>query len=160
MCIRDRPNTLVHHCTVTISDSSFLVIGGQFDPKAVLEYESNSKDPINPKGWKDMDKWDSLTSGRLYHGCARLENQVIVAGGIEPGTASINKYKSIEIIDIYSRTIRGGCDMLEERFRFSLVVVEEWAGIKLLALGGVSSHSVEEYNSLSLIHISEPTRPY
>ena len=30
------PNTLVHHCTVTISDSSFLVIGGQFEGEMVL----------------------------------------------------------------------------------------------------------------------------
>ena len=67
----EAPNTLVHHCTVTITDASFLVIGGQFQPTAVLEYESNMKDPINSKGWKNMDKWDSLVTGRLYHGCAK-----------------------------------------------------------------------------------------
>ena len=67
------PNTLIHHCTVAISDTTFLTIGGHFNSTAVLEYEANIQDPISPKGWKKLDQWASLTSGRLYHGCAKLQ---------------------------------------------------------------------------------------
>ena len=75
-------------------------------------------------------------------------NQVLIAGGV----TDINEdegLRTIVLIDIGQRTVSHGGDMLESRYKFHLIVMEEWEGIRVLAIGGVGRASTEEYSVAS-----------
>ena len=103
--------------------------------------------PATDEGWQPEEDWEPLLTPRMFHGCGRIGNQVIVAGGISNTSASRIEHKTVEIIDIFYHQVRRGGEMLASRHRFQIVVMRKWEGGRLLALGGVGSNQVEEYNS-------------
>ena len=140
------PEVMMYHCTVTISSTSFLLIGGHYTPKAVREYNAGVSGPSSDEGWQPEDDWEPLLTDRMFHGCGKINNKVIVAGGISNTSTSRIEYKTVEIIDIFYHQVKKGGEMVGSRHRFHIVVMREWEGPRMLALGGVGSNLVEEYN--------------
>ena len=81
-------------CAARISQLSFLVISG----KGILEYQVDTSNPTDSKGWQNIAKWPNLQSIRKNPGCSVIGNRMVVAGG-GGGT---------EVLDLESRTIVNG----------------------------------------------------
>ena len=143
------PYKLYNGCAAGLSAQAFVVLGGFYSLTSVRQYDATH-------GWSE--DWPELTTGRYAHGCAaygRVNNtdyqfqKIIVAGGsiYDIGKSSL---ASMEILDITSKTLVAGPEMVTARSYFHLVLVER-AGVEaLLALGGETGSStylntVEEY---------------
>ena len=75
------PVSLIYPCTVPITTSSFLAIGGLFSSRMVAELEM---DESNQTHWKQTQNWNPLSEDRMFHACAKImkTNQVLIAGGV------------------------------------------------------------------------------
>ena len=118
-------------CAVQISDTKFLAIRDS----NIYEFDSSLSGPLSTAGWRPAGTWPDLATGRIYHGCAATGGWVVVAGGKDGGR---NLLKTTEVLDLASRTVTAGPEMLEARWRLQLAVLPApgGAGGRVLALGG------------------------
>ena len=121
-------------CGIAITTSSFLIISG----RAVREFDASIAGPLSDSGWQDAGTWPNLQEWRASQfGCAVIAGEVIVAGGwsgsLEPG---LEYRKTTEIINIGTKKIRKGPEMIEPRVIFHLVTLGEGDAIRVLAMGG------------------------
>merc|ERR1712032_912091 len=141
-------------CAVSLSSDSFLIIGGAFEPKKVMEYSF----PLDR--WED---WSLLEEGRRAHACTRFGDKVLVVGGVNQEAGSF--LSSAIIIDIVSK------EVVETG---ALTVPRAFLGLALLdgtiwAFGGADSidssssifhtlDSVEEWNEETGVWVTRDDR--
>jgi hypothetical protein len=118
-------------CSVKISNSQFLAIRDS----NIVEFDSSLAGPLSTAGWRPAGTWPDLATGRTWHGCAATGGRVVVAGGQD---GEYNRLKTTEVLDLSSRTVTAGPEMLEARSSLQLAVLPApgGAGGRVLALGG------------------------
>ena len=126
----------------------------------VHEFDSSVAGPSSALGWRPGDVWPRLMverwQRRFRHstGCAVIGEKAVIAGGRNP--ANDANIAAVEILDLKTKTVTRGQDMLQARTQFPLVTVGAGDNKRLLALGGwgldaevgtsQSLNSVEEWN--------------
>merc|ERR550519_1104218 len=119
-------------CAVAISDYQFLLIGGLPSTKQVVEYDTRTG---------NWTQWPELAEHRYYHSCAKLGENIIIAGGFDGDYLA-----TTSILNISSQEERAGGDINTARIYFGL----EYLGGKLLAFGGENTgtflDTVEEWD--------------
>jgi hypothetical protein len=118
-------------CAVKISEMKFLAIRDS----NIVEFDRSVAGPLSTAGWRPAGTWPDLATGRRYHGCAATGGRVVVAGGWD---GQFNELKTTEMIEISSRTVTAGPEMLEARSLLQLAVLQApgGPGTRVLALGG------------------------
>ena len=140
-----------HHsssCSVKISPSSFLVIGGTI----IREFDAAIAGPTSLRGWREVDRWPALKTIRIFSGCAKIGQKVIIAGGFNIA-AGINGtgLGSTEVLDLVNRRITPGGEMETPRFGLHLATIFSGGRETIFALGGSPAldspalNSVEEW---------------
>ena len=118
-------------CSVLLSDTSFLVIGGR--PEGALGGTRVREIRQAASGAWEQESWPDLYVDRWGHACARLGDQVIVAGGVSP---FFTMYSSTTVFDLNTREQREAGEMFEQRTWFGMAVVQG----RLLAFGGMGPY--------------------
>ena len=146
------PTAAIGGCAVTLSDHQFLVISFF----GIREFDTSIDGPSSSNGWLPATTWPAMKEKRANPACASIGYVVIVAGG----TKNKAPTSKTEIIDVLTRTVRGGPEMLVTRAMFSLITVGEGAARRVLALGGSSSaghvDSVEEFTLAGIMWKKQP----
>ena len=143
-------------CAFPLSQTSFIVVYG----RDVHEFDSSIAGPASALGWRPEDTWPRLLverwQFRFRHstGCAVIGDKAVIAGGRTPSNDA--NIATVEILDLKTKTVIRGQDMLQARTQFPLVTVGAGDNQRLLALGGwgldvaVGTHqslsNVEEWN--------------
>ena len=81
---------------------------------------------------KTWTAWHNLKHKRFGHGCAKLGNKIVVAGGRN----FAERLSSTEIIDVATGVVRNGGSMKGPRRNFQLVTLGGGHFQKILAIGG------------------------
>ena len=131
-------------CAVAISSSRFLLIGGEPAYQQVAEYDSTTG------AWTQWPALSIPVGGRRRHSCARLGDNVIIAGGQDQYHEDPPEdLVSTAILHIPTKSMRSVRGMTTRRSSFGTAVI----GGKLLAFGGYNRYlsnyyldSVEEWN--------------
>lgn len=126
------PYSASDHCAVAITEHKFLIIGGDYGrDRNVVEYD------ITTASWTD---WPPLQIGRRHHACARLGDNIIIAGGLSEDVSSTT------ILSLANGEQRHGQHMTSARYDFGMAQL----GGRLLAFGGWDGNgytdSVEEWD--------------
>ena len=77
-------------------------------------------------------KVGTLKTSRVYPGCAKIGNKVIIAGGHYNG----RYFRSTEVLDISTRKSSVGGDMATARAYLNLATISSGGGQKLFAVAG------------------------
>ena len=136
-------------CAVTITPSSFLAISNNH----IREFDAAIAGPTSMDGWREAGRWPRLeTSRSRWPGCAKLGQKVIIAGG----HSGEGKLRSTEVLDLDSRQITAGGDLVSPRFYFHLATLRRGGQEKVFALAGYGDstyvNTVEE-----LVEVEEST---
>jgi len=136
-------------CAVTITPTSFLAIYEYH----IREFDAAIDGPTSIDGWREAGSWPRLKTSRTYWpGCTKIGQKVIIAGGYNNGEA----FRSTEVLDLDSRQITAGGDMVSARAWFHLATIRRGGLEKVLAVGGRDASSyvntVEE-----LVEVEEST---
>ena len=118
-------------CVAKMSDSSFLVVGGD-NRRSVREYNTGNTNATATRfwGWEPESTWPSLETGRFSPACLILDGQMVVAGGWASPT--------IETINLATKAVTRVKDMKQPRIFFQLAAFGEEGYMRLLALAGES----------------------
>ena len=93
-----------------------------------------------------------METSRLYWpGCAKLGDKIIIAGGSDYDGSSWNTLQTTEILDLTSRTISKGGNLVTPRRWFHMITIDNNGDSTTLALGGKDDDdnvvkSVEKWN--------------
>ena len=123
-------------CAVIISKTSFIYINFG----VIREYKIDIANPTSNQGWMPANRWPAI-SNRTYQGCARIGNNVLIAGGnlnsgsMEDPWRIFGMLSSTYIIDIATRQLRLGGNMVKPR-QVHLATVTNGGLTKTFALGG------------------------
>ena len=88
---------------------------------------------------KSWTTWQNLKHERFGHGCAKLGNKIIVAGGKNYA----ERLSSTEIIDVTTGVVKNGGPMISPRQNFQLVTLGGGLFQKILAIGGYNSWTAQ-----------------
>ena len=132
-------------CAVKISDTKFLLIGGEPNYEHVMEYD------VDTRAWTQWPRLSSPPGGRRRHQCAVLGDDVIIVGGQDQYHEDPPEdLASTAILHIPSKSFRHGGAMSTRRSSLGLGIING----KLLAFGGYNRYlgyyyldSIEEWNS-------------
>ena len=121
-------------CAVTISQTAFMLIGHKTWSSSTIkihEFDASGPDgPTAQSGWKPGNTWPSLKKFRHYgHSCQLYYSKVVVAGGVSCG-------KCVEIIDLATKKVTHGPDLVQARSFFGLTTFERDGNPQLVAYGG------------------------
>ena len=129
------PLHMLHPCAVTITPSSFLV----FAETNIREFDADIAGPMSSMGWREAGRWPRLKVWRgRWSGCAKLGPKVIVAGGYGNG----GSLKSTEVVDLKSRRISSGGNLVTPRYWFHIAPIVRKGFEKVIAFGGLDGWSV------------------
>jgi len=117
-------------CSVAISDTKFLVIGGSENYNQVTEYDTNTG---------QWTQWPELHQPRWGHACTKLGDQIIIAGG----SINFGILSSTSILDITTKEQRKAGNLAIEKAWFGMQVLDG----KVFAFGGQSARK-EVYNTI------------
>ena len=115
---------------------------------SIREYDTDTAmGPTSIDGWQPADTWPELLNKRYSGmGCAVIGTKLVVAGGSGDG----GYQKSTEIVNLETRTIEYGEDMLQKRAWFHLLPIFNSGEPVLWALSGWSGggflSTVEQWN--------------
>lgn len=112
-------------CAVAISETKFLLIGGQPNTRQVIEYDTATG---------EWSPWAVLSHGRYGHSCATLGGKVVFSGGFDDAGSYTAATSIIDILREGPRETRErpGGEMTQPRVYFGMVAL---AG-KIVAFGG------------------------
>ena len=123
------PEDMAQPCALAISNTSFLVIHHNI----IREFDVVTDGPISSEGWRRASTWPILKTSRAgWPGCAKLGQKVIIAGGW-PWRSG---YKGTEVLDLVTRQITQGGDLITPRHWFHLATIKERGIQKVFALAG------------------------
>ena len=137
------PEDMAKPCAVAISATSFLVIHHNI----IREFDVFTAGPMSWRGWKSASTWPILETSRTgFPGCAKIRQKVIIAGGWPWHSG----YKGIEVLDLVTRQITQGGDLIIPRHWFHLATIKEGGIQKVFALAGKTDgeqiiNTVEEW---------------
>jgi len=124
-------------CAVTITPTSFLSIFGDH----ICEFDAAIDGPTSINGWREAGRLK--TSRTEGPGCVKVGQKVIIAGGWNEGALC-----STEVLDLDSREITAGEDMVSPRHWFHLATIRREGQEKVFAVGGLDDstylNTVEE----------------
>ena len=88
------------------------------------------------------------TSRIFWPGCAKLGNKIIIAGGRDYSSTTL---QTTEILDLTSRTISKGGNLVTPRCYFHMITFDNNGDSTMLALGGYDDNSnalksIEKWN--------------
>ena len=128
------PLPLALQCAAILSKASFLVVGGE-DRRSVRQYDTGTtvEAATHAWSWQPASTWPRLETGRLSPACRVFNGQLVVAGGWES--------PSVETIDLVTKAVARGRDLVKPRVHFQLAAFGEEGYRRLLALGGDSGVS-------------------
>ena len=134
-------------CAVIISKTSFIYINFG----VIREYKIDVANPTSNQGWMPANRWPAI-SRRAAHTCARIGSYVLIAGGWGNGVGGLS---STKIIDIATRKVRLGGNLVTPRYNHNLATVTTGGLTKTFALGGNRSggkylSTVEEWDEDNL----------
>ena len=146
----DLPISFRHACACAISSTMFLIMrrDSSTSSSSIREYDtSTAMGPTSNEGWQPANTWPDLLNKRYAGmGCAVLGTKLVVAGG----SGGPGYQRSTEIINLETRTIEYGEDMLQKRAWFHLLPISRSGEPLLWAVGGWSGggflNSVEQWN--------------
>ena len=118
-------------CSVAISATKFLVIGGSENYNQVAEYDTSTE---------QWTQWPELDQPRWGHACAKLGDSVIIAGG----SINFGILYSTTILDLTTKQQRKGGDLETKRAWFGMTALDG----KVIAFGGMSDAFKEVYDSI------------
>jgi len=123
-------------CSIVLSSTDFLVIGGEgggsVSGTRVQQYSVTTGD------WQI---WSDLRVPRWGHSCTRLDDLVVVAGGVSP---QYNFYSSTTVLDLNTREERMVGDMVGPRAWFGMSTIEG----KVVAYGGMAPRQKDCYSNI------------
>ena len=123
------PVDMAKPCAVAISSTSFLVIHHNI----IREFDVFTAGPMSWRGWKSASTWPILETSRTgFPGCAKIRQKVIIAGGWPWHSG----YKGTEVLDLVTRQITQGGDLIIPRHWFHLATIKEGGIQKVFALAG------------------------
>ena len=130
-------------CAVAISGTSFLAINGD----EIREFDTSVAGPTSSQGWREEGWWPKMETTRVYWpGCAKLGDKIIIAGGYDGSTST----QTTEILDLTSRTISKGGNLVTPRIGFHMITIDNNGDSTTLALGGEDDYnvfkSIEKWN--------------
>ena len=120
-------------CGVAISKDELLLIGGHGTGNRIIKYN------VTSNTWKNEK---SLKTGRSYHKCAWLKNQIFITGGWLG-------LKSVDIVTLDPITISKGKELNVGRHWHGLGLIHHQGKLTLIAFGGYGPNkldSVEVFN--------------
>ena len=129
---------------MAISGTSFLAIYG----REIREFDTSVAGPTSSQGWREEGWWPKMETSRSYWpGCAKLGDKIIIAGGRDGSTT----HQTTEILDLTSRTISKGGNLVTPRKRFHMITMDNNGDSTTLALGGRDDdgnvlRSIEKWN--------------
>ena len=128
------PLPVTLQCGAKISQESFLIVGGE-DRRSVRQYDTGTtaETATHAWSWQPASTWPSLETGRFSPACRVFNGQMVVAGGWES--------PSVETIDLVTKAVARGRQMVKPRSHFQLAAFGEEGYRRLLALGGHSELS-------------------
>jgi len=123
-------------CSIVLSDTDFLVIGGEGEGQVygtrVQQYSVTSG---------EWEIWPELRVPRWGHSCTRLEDMVVIAGGVSP---QYTFYSSTIVLDIYTREERMVGEMVGARAWFGMSTIDG----KVVVYGGMAPRDRECYSDI------------
>ena len=128
---------------MAISGTSFLAI----NEKEIREFDASVAGPTSSQGWREEGWWPKMeTTSRWGPGCAKLGDKIIIAGGYDGRTTT----QTTEILDLTSRTISKGGNLVTPRYFFHMITIDNNGDSTTLALGGYDGanalQSIEKWN--------------
>ena len=127
-----------HACAVAISTTRFLIMrrDSSTSSGSIREYDTDTAmGPTSYDGWQPADTWPGLLKIRYAGmGCAVVGTRLVIAGGSGDG----GYQKSTEIVNLETRTIEYGEDMLQKRAWFHLLPISNSREPLLWAISGWS----------------------
>ena len=116
-------------CSVKAGDNVIIVIGGTGSYMRVAQWN------VNTNVWTELA---SLNVDRFGHGCAVINNNIVVAGGYSVGSGGLSSrsLKSSEIYSIRENRWQVIGDMNQVRQRLQLVTVNTQRTKRVFAVGG------------------------
>ena len=125
-------------CAVKISNQSFLIIHNT----DIREYEVDITNPTSDSGWQTATKWPRMKTSRERNpGCSKIDNYVVIAGGW-----SSEYLRSTELLDLKTKSLVYAGDLNTPRAHFHMATITRDGQQLLLAFGGLSNSSVEQFN--------------
>ena len=119
-------------CAVAISGTSFLAI----HLREIREFDTSVAGPTSSQGWREKGWWPKMETSRFaWPGCAKLGDKIIIAGGW--GRSTRPTLQTTEILDLTSRTISKGGNLVTPRSYFQMITIDNNGDSTTLALGGV-----------------------
>ena len=125
------PNGFKQGCALKISPNEIILIGGHGTEDRVVKFDVKTN---------IFTSWSSLSQGRRQHSCVLLNNNIVIAGGIDHSGSSM---VSTEIISLTNKVSRNGGNLNTYRHDFGLVAAGGHFK-RVLAFGGGSS--IEDWN--------------
>lgn len=153
------PIKTMQSCVVGISNTQFVVIGGGII--SGLDWEAYRHTRVYDTAEDTWTSWQDLQEPRFGHGCAKLGNKIIVAGGRN----GWGRLATTEIIDIATGVVRPGGKMSKPRQDLQLVTLGGHHQ-RIIAVGGITSgwtadydlDIIEEWNEQSDTWVVNPTK--
>ena len=113
---------------MALGDYGFLLIGGRPSFDQVREYS------VETGQWREEGRWPRLGTERWGHGCARVGDKIVVAGG--RSSTNIIQY-STEVLSISERTTKTVGRLNTARYGHVMVALGgEGGSQELYAIGG------------------------
>ena len=124
-----------HHygCGLSISDTELVLIGGENSRNTILMFN------IITNQWSSMDQ--ALQEGRAHHACVKVQNEILVSGGMDPLG---NVLATTELIDMTTLSSKSGPSMISVRFNHGLALAHYNDQLTALAFGG--AYWDDQYN--------------
>ena len=114
-------------CCVTISEDTFVVIGGSFGTKQVLSYNENTK---------KWTHWKDLPVDRQDHACIKENDSILVTGGYTNRTQTMR-------IDLDRETQIFSGNLNKGRYCHNMAILNG----KIVAIGGApATNTIEEWD--------------
>ena len=136
------PLDMAYPCTVEITPTSFPFVHGT----VIREFDAAIAGPTSIEGWQEAGRWPALKTSRSFQqGCAKIGQQVIIAGGNGNG----GPLSSTEVLDLVNRQITSGGEMVTPRRHFHVSTIISGGEEKMFALAGRDNsgflNTVEEW---------------
>ena len=141
------PMKVKQSCAIAISNTEFHISGGGIKYNFQNEaYKYSVKYDVETETWT---RWTDLKEARFGHGCAKLGNKIVIAGGRDTHGYT----ESTEIIDLASGKVKYGGNLQRPRMDFQMSTLGGHYQ-RILAVGGLAHglvvdddvDTIEEWN--------------